>query len=124
MLNQIQTLTIKSPDFIRLHAHSINFKNQLLYQVFSFSTEISFHKKSPNFKYIQKILLIVTIQRKSEEHEHMSLIFSLISMNGCYKKNSKLSIPGPNVAYNHPNPFLNLKVLLSSLNACTLGVYF
>lgn len=37
----------KSPDFIRLHAHSINFKNQLLYQVFSFSTEISFHKKSP-----------------------------------------------------------------------------
>lgn len=30
----------KSPDFIRLHAHSINFKNQLLYQVFSFSTEI------------------------------------------------------------------------------------
>lgn len=35
----------KSPDLIRLHAHSINFQNQLLYQVFSFSTEISFHKK-------------------------------------------------------------------------------
>lgn len=36
----------KSPDLIRLHAHSINFQNQLLYQAFSFSTEISFHKKS------------------------------------------------------------------------------
>lgn len=35
----------KSPDLIRLHAHSINFQNQLLYQVFSFSTEINFHKK-------------------------------------------------------------------------------
>lgn len=96
----------KSPDFIRLHAHSINFQNQLLYQVFSFFTEINFHKKiiwtSSTYK---KNLLIVTIQRKSEKHEHMSLIFSLISMNGCYKKNSKLNISGPNVAYNHPNPF-------------------
>lgn len=35
----------KSPDLIRLHAHSINFQNQLLYQVFSFFTEINFHKK-------------------------------------------------------------------------------
>lgn len=77
----------KSPDLIRLHAHSINFQNQLLYQVFSFSTEINFHKKiiwtSSTYK---KNLLIVTIQRKSKKHEHMSLIFSLISMNGCYKK--------------------------------------